>query len=198
MNTLRSHRWAGSWFARKMALALALAAGMAGTMKADDNNPAAATPAPSPTNAVSPDNAIQPLSVRQSYTRGIGVGAIFGEPTGLNVKGWISDQSAIDGAVAYSFRRPHSLDVYGDYLWHNFDLLPVSRGKLPVYFGVGGRLRVEEHRDTRFGVRIPVGISYMFDSVPLDLFAEIAPVLDVTPSVRGAIEGGIGVRYWFR
>src|SRR5258708_39192418 len=31
-----------------------------------------------------------------------GVGAIFGEPTGVSVKYWLSDKHAIDGALAWS------------------------------------------------------------------------------------------------
>ena len=38
---------------------------------------------------------------------GFGVGAIFGEPTGLSLKSWLSSKNAIDAAVAWS-----SIDDY--------------------------------------------------------------------------------------
>jgi hypothetical protein len=37
----------------------------------------------------------------------------------------------------------------------------------------------------------------MFDNAPVDVFAEIAPAVDVSPDVRGEITGGVGIRYWF-
>jgi len=33
--------------------------------------------------------------------------------------------------------------------------------------------------------------------VPVDIFVEVGPVIDFTPSVRGGVTGGIGARYWF-
>jgi hypothetical protein len=47
------------------------------------------------------------------------------------------------------------------------------------------------------GVRVPVGLSYIFDDAPVDIFVEIAPTIDFVPDVRGEITGGIGIRFWF-
>jgi len=58
------------------------------------------------------------------------------------------------------------------------------------------RFRDHNH-DDEVGIRVPVGLSYMFDNAPIDVFAEIAPAIDVTPDVRGEITGGVGVRFWF-
>ena len=33
----------------------------------------------------------------------------------------------------------------------------------------------------------------MFDNVPVDIFAEIAPAIDTAPFVRGEVTGGIGI-----
>ena len=69
---------------------------------------------------------------------------------------------------------------------------------MPIYIGVGGLFRIrDDNRDNQAGVRIPVGISYMFDNAPIDVFAEIGPALDVTPDVRGEMTGGVGIRFWF-
>lgn len=43
-----------------------------------------------------------------------------------------------------------------------------------------------------------VGVTCLFSDVPVDLFAEIAPVLDVTPDVKLDINGAIGFCYYFR
>jgi hypothetical protein len=130
-----------------------------------------------------------------------GVGIILGEPTGASLKYWLNDTLAIDGAIGASFNDDDDNDsefyLHSDVLWHNFDLLKVPKGQLPVYFGVGALVRFRDDEDNQVGVRIPVGLSYMFDNVPIDIFAEIAPAIDMAPDVRGEITGGIGIRFWF-
>ena len=128
----------------------------------------------------------------------LGVGIMAGEPTGGTVKFWLTDRLALDGAAGWSFRNDTDLYLHSDVLWHNFDLLPASPGRLPVYIGVGGLARFRDHHhDNEFGVRMPVGLDYMFESSPVDVFVEIAPAVDLAPAVRADITGGIGIRYWF-
>jgi hypothetical protein len=137
-------------------------------------------------------------SSMDDMTGKLGVGIILGEPIGASVKYFFNDTLAIDGAAGWSDHEHSNLYLHSDVLWHNYDLLPVSRGRLPVYFGVGGLVRFRNHdEDNQVGVRVPVGLSYLFDNVPLDVFAEIGPAIDVAPSVRGEITGGVGVRFWF-
>jgi hypothetical protein len=127
-----------------------------------------------------------------------GAGLIVGEPTGASLKYWFNDLVAIDGAIGLSLHDHSDLYLHSDILWHNFDLIPVSQGKAPVYFGVGGLLRFRNSgEDDQFGIRVPVGVSYLFDNAPVDIFAEIGPALDLTPAVRGEVTGGVGIRFWF-
>ena len=110
-------------------------------------------------------------------------------------------QLAIDGALGASFDddadNDSSLYLHSDLLIHSFDLIPVSRGRLPVYIGGGALVRLRDDEDNQVGIRIPVGLSYMFDNAPIDIFAEIAPAIDIAPDVRGEVTGGIGIRFWF-
>lgn len=206
MKNIANSRLSGSSGRLSLLLATVCVGAMGGFAVADDNNPPPATSTNTNQSATQAGGgqpggqaaAVQLAPPAQDVTHGIGVGALFGEPTGLSLKGWVTDHAAIDGAVGYSFKTPHALNVHSDFLWHNFDLLPVSRGKLPFYFGVGGRVKAEEHRDTRVGVRFPVGLAYMFDNAPVDVFVEIAPIADVSPSTKFGLDGGVGVRYWFR
>ena len=126
-----------------------------------------------------------------------GIGALFGEPTALSLKYFFNRDLAIDGAVGWSFESETDWHLHSDVLWHINDLVEVPDGNLALYFGGGVRLKFREHADDRFGIRVPVGVSYMFDRAPVDVFAEIAPILDLTPSTRGAFNAGIGVRWWF-
>ena len=126
-----------------------------------------------------------------------GVGLIVGEPTGVSLKYFMNDTLALDGAVGWSFRDETDLYLQSDVLWHKFELISLPRGQLPFYVGVGGWAKFRSPEDSRAGVRVPLGVSYIFDDLPLDLFAEIAPTLEFTPSTRGGFTAGVGARWWF-
>lgn len=124
-------------------------------------------------------------------------GAIFGEPTGVSLKYWLNDTMAVDGAAGWSFHDDSDFYIHSDVLWHKFDVFDVSRGRLPLYFGVGGLANFRDHRDDIVGIRVPVGVNYLFEDAPVSLFLEVAPVLDIAPSTRGDITAGVGVRFCF-
>lgn len=140
--------------------------------------------------------------------RGLGVGVIVGEPTGISIKKWISDERAIDAALAWSFSENDSFQFHADYLIHNFGLLNIEPAdhRLPVYYGIGARVKLRDSNndrgrnndDTLIGIRVPFGISYIFKDEPFDIFAEIVPVLDVVPDTDFDINAAIGVRFYFR
>jgi hypothetical protein len=130
-----------------------------------------------------------------------GAGIILGDPTGLSLKYWLNDTMAIDSAIGASFNDDGDNDsnfyMHADVLWHNFDLIKVPQGRLPIYFGVGALVRFRDNADDQLGVRIPVGVSYMFEQAPIDIFAEIGPAIDIVPDVRGEVTAGVGIRFWF-
>jgi len=48
------------------------------------------------------------------------------------------------------------------------------------------------------GIRFPVGVAYLFDDAPVDLFLEVAPTLDLVPGTYLDFDAGLGVRYYFK
>jgi hypothetical protein len=127
-----------------------------------------------------------------------GLGVILGEPTGPCFKYWTGAKTAIDGAAAWSFANNAGLHLHADYLWHKFDLIAVEEGSLPLYLGIGGRIRFAEGSgDDRIGIRIPVGLDYIFADAPLDIFLEIVPILDLAPDTDLDFNGAVGVRFFF-
>src|ERR1051325_7060822 len=184
MKTFLSVRWKDVRFTCQVIVTTLAAAFVPAAALADDPaGKAAAASAP---------------AVSYSNPGGIGVGAIVGEPTGFTMKAWLSDKSAFDAGLGWSLDHNAAAHIYGDYLWHVFDLIQVERGKMPVYFGVGGRALFERNRDNRVGIRAPVGVSYLCDKQPVEVFAELAPIIDVAPSTKFDLSGGVGVRYYFR
>lgn len=130
-----------------------------------------------------------------SQNRGFGLGIVLGEPTGLSAKLWTGSSNAFDFAAAWSFKGDGQLLLQADYVWHSFDLIRVSSGRLPLYYGIGGRIIFAD--DPLLGIRIPLGLNYQFASAPIDIFAEIVPILDLIPSTDFDLGGGLGVRFWF-
>jgi hypothetical protein len=126
---------------------------------------------------------------------GLGLGVVFGEPTGISAKMWTSEKTALDAAVAYHIGNPGWLHLHADFLIHNYDLIDVNQGALPVYFGVGGFVSFSS--DLGLGARIPFGLDYQFEGAPVDIFAEVVPGLSLIPGIAFYIGGGIGVRYFF-
>ena len=131
-----------------------------------------------------------------------GIGIIVGEPTGLSLKYWLDEDYAIDGAAAWSNSENDSFQLHGDYLIHDYDLLEAD--ELPVYYGIGARLKFKDddgrgrnENHAMFGIRFPLGVTYLFDDEPLDLFFELVPVLDLSPGVDLDINAAVGLRLYF-
>ena len=129
-----------------------------------------------------------------------GIGIILGEPTGLSSKVWWDDNIAFDCGLAWSITNDPDLHIHGDVLWHDWKVLDDyfeidDSGRLPLYYGIGGRIKAGD--DTRVGIRFVIGVSYIFSYVPFDVFGEIAPVLDIAPETKVNFNVAFGGRFWF-
>lgn len=126
---------------------------------------------------------------------GFGLGAIVGEPTGVSAKYWVSSRNALDAGLAWSFRHKGFFHLHADYLWHVPLNVDVPQ-QFAFYVGIGGRLGIGSG-SALLGARIPVGITWWPRDIPLDVFLEIAPVLDLTPATEFSANGGVGIRFFF-
>ncbi len=127
--------------------------------------------------------------------KGLGLGVIIGEPTGISAKAWVSQTRAIDAGMAWSFRRRGRFHVHVDHIWHFPQNLRTSE-RFVLYAGVGGRLAVGKG-DGIFGIRIPLGVAWWPHRAPLDVFLELAPIVDLIEETELSANGGIGVRFFF-
>jgi hypothetical protein len=130
-----------------------------------------------------------------SQDSNFGLGIVVGEPTGISGKYWTSRTTAIDGAVAWSFNHEGSFYIHGDFLKHHFEIIDISEGQMPLYYGIGAKAVFAD--DGIFGAHVPLGIAYLFEGAPLDVFLEIRPGLNLLPATEFDMSGGIGVRYYF-
>jgi len=127
--------------------------------------------------------------------RGFGLGIILGEPTGVSFKNWVGQREAFDVAVAWSFEGEGAIHIHADYLFHNFRLFHIEKGNLVLYYGIGARVKTV-HK-TQVGVRIPLGLSYLFEKDPVEIFFELGPIMNLTPKTLFRMTTGIGIRYYF-
>jgi hypothetical protein len=133
----------------------------------------------------------------------LGVGLIIGEPTGISAKLYLEDDKAIQAAVGSAFIGG-GLQAHGDFVLHPLILQDRESFVLPIYVGPG--LRFIQYTggrgdDSHFavGLRGVVGMLFDFNDVPLDVFVEVAGVLeyDFTEGWGPALNAGAGVRYYF-
>lgn len=128
--------------------------------------------------------------------KGLGLGIMFGEPTGFSGKYWLDSEHAVDMGLAYSFIHPHSaISLHGDYLIHVPDLI-TKDVSLPFYYGFGGRIHVSSHDKPYIGARGVAGILWMSKKYPIDIFFEVAPVFNIFAETSLHLDMAIGARYY--
>jgi hypothetical protein len=147
-----------------------------------------------------------------------GLGLELGEPTGLNGKVFVADRVAIDFGLGWIYRHYYYDDgvhIYADVLWHPVSLVSSPAFELPFYVGLGLRYWDFEYCHQGvcgydadvIGFRIPFGIAFDFNSVPLDIFFQLVPTIDFVDEdyvdrrgdddVHAGIDASVGFRYWF-
>ena len=157
---------------------------------------------------------------RRGFTanKTFGLGIELGEPTGLNGKYFVSDSGAFDFGVGFIYEHYYygdGIHLYGDYLFHPTSLVSAQAFELPFYIGGGLRYWDFDYCDNRvctyggsaIGIRVPVGVSFDFNTAPLDIFIQLVPVIDF---IRGdyydryrdrthfGVDLSLGLRYWFK
>jgi hypothetical protein len=130
--------------------------------------------------------------------KGFGAGIMIGEPTGLSAKYWLDDDNALDFGLAYSFVRSNSaLSMHADYIYHAFDVIK-SNYRIPLYYGFGARIRLVNDADNSLGARGVIGIAWLSDEAPFDVFFEVVPVFNLFPETALNLDAAIGARYYFK
>jgi len=137
-----------------------------------------------------------------------GVGLVIGEPTGISAKLYLDDDNAVQAAAGSAFVGG-GLQVHADYLWHPWILEERDSFTLPAYVGPGARfIYYQKGRDgedfSAAGLRAVAGIVFDFKEIPLDVFVELAGVVEYRFAPVEADEGfaltlnaGLGARYYF-
>ena len=164
---------------------------------------------------------------RFESNKGFGLGLELGFPSGITGKYWLGDSTdrALDFGIGYTYDyafngdRFEGIYLYADYLFHLLSLASTDSFELPFYIGVGPQFW--SWTDYNFacpgpgptycggsalGVRVPIGIAFDLNNVPLDIFLQFVPNVDLFFGYnnvynRGSFElflnGSVGIRYYF-
>lgn len=139
----------------------------------------------------------------------LGAGLIIGEPTGVCAKLYLEDDQAVQAAIGFTFVSG-GFQAHADYVFHPWILEERDAFTIPAYIGPG--VRVMQHAagrdgdtDFRVGPRAVAGLLFDFKEIPLDVFVEVAGIVEVRfgsddEEINGlgfALNGGIGARYYF-
>lgn len=138
-----------------------------------------------------------------------GLGIMLGAPTAISGKYFYGRSTAFDFGVGtvYRWRDRDGLHLHVDHLWHPVSLVSNPSFELPLYVGIGARIFNYDYRNdgrdgvTAIGARVPIGIAFDLNNVPMDIFFELAVVVDLLidddDSYGGDLHGAIGFRYYF-
>jgi hypothetical protein len=148
------------------------------------------------------------VQVSIAQQRNFGLGVIVGEPTGLSAKLWTSSTNAFDFGLGWSVggdRIGKNLGSYDggsrvhfhmDYLWHSFDVIH-SIERVQFYYGVGGRFNNGGGYGSSLALRAAFGAAWFPTDTPIDVFLELVPSFQLTPSTGIGLDAGIGARFYF-
>ena len=136
----------------------------------------------------------------------VGLGAFFGEPTGLDVKIGLDRRSSLDLLLGWysDWRNDFDRGAYGHV---TYLLTPmVGHGdaiNVPLRIGIGGAIFDDGGRfndDLNLAARFPFQVGLAFRRTPIEIYFEIAAKITVLdedddhPVVD--LDGGIGLRFY--
>ncbi|MFW5685991.1 MAG: hypothetical protein ACOC0O_04985 [Spirochaetota bacterium] len=133
---------------------------------------------------------LAPAVATAQQRSGVGLGIVIGEPSGISAISWLGGGNAVDFVAAWSFSGPGSIYVHADYQFHGWIEQPLS-----AFVGLGGVLILQEQ--PLLGVRVPFGLTFLFQEVPMDVFVEVAPGVTLGTDTLPLYGGGIGFRFYF-
>jgi hypothetical protein len=132
-----------------------------------------------------------------------GVGPMIGTPIGLSAKLWTRPSFALDAGVGYAWWNDSSYQVHGDLLFHSHHLTshPSEDGALGLYMGLGAQMRLAgevNSPNVQAGLRMPLGLEYIFPSVRFGIYAEAVPIFNLgTTDQYFSGEGAFGFRFYW-
>jgi hypothetical protein len=129
--------------------------------------------------------------------RKFGAGIMTGTSTGITFKHWFKDPLALDFYLSFSSNK---VEIHSDFLMHKKNLIKLSKESLTLSYGAGVKLLNKDNGKDQVGIRAPLGLNYYFkdfSSIPVGIFIELTPVLNIVTETDLDIDAFVGARYYF-
>ena len=135
-----------------------------------------------------------PAAFAQRAAGSLGIGAQFGQPTGLSLKIYQPEGISTDILAAWDLDDFFFLNVYGLIERH------ISNSERFHYFVGPGAFVGLHDRETEEGDEFAAGISGNFDLNiilrSLEIYGQFTPRLQLIDETSGDLGGGIGIRFY--
>jgi hypothetical protein len=124
-----------------------------------------------------------------------GLGVIVGDPTGVTGATHLGSNMRLTFGVGLGPFRGEGLVGHVDWQWL-FPLKSFQRANMSLYAGVGPAFALRDEK-FRLGARAPVGLSFMFQRVPIEVFIEAAAKAWIIDRSSFGFDAAGGFRWWF-
>lgn len=130
--------------------------------------------------------------------RTFGLGGMVGDPTGVSAKIWFSEDNAIAGGLSFGLADEISFFwLTADFLFHRPFDINWEAGSLHSYYGPGLSY-YSGSRNDEISIRAPLGLGFNFTEVPVEIFFEVVPYIDIDPEFFFSFMGGAGFRFYLK
>ncbi|MCR9052677.1 hypothetical protein [Phaeodactylibacter xiamenensis] len=126
----------------------------------------------------------------------VGIGAQFGQPTGLSVKVYNPNGMSTDILAAWDLNDFFFLNIHGLIENHIG-----SSGRLHYFVGPGAFAGIRDtggeslsDQDFEAGISGNFGLNIIFGTI--EVFGQVTPRLKLTDGTAGAVGGGAGIRFY--
>lgn len=126
----------------------------------------------------------------------IGLGITLGNPTGITAQYWTGGNTAVSAVFGRQIAGINHLYLSADFLLHPWRFRS-EEDEIRLYTGPG--LGLGFISDLGVALRVPLGGAYFFHGLPLVLFAEMVPSLQLTgdEGILFRPGGYLGLRWFF-
>ncbi len=184
---------------------ITLGAALAQDSAPAETPPVEPTPPTSPTPApviVAPPPAAPPAAAPALGRAGgsFGLGIAIGSPAGVSGRFALGDLAAAQFSAGAALGRPGTLGATADYTLVFKPFAPsIEDYSVPLYLGVGFKAEVDTLSERSFvGPRLVGGATVIAAELPVELYLEVAPTFYFLESLSWAVDGQIGLRYYFQ
>lgn len=131
-----------------------------------------------------------------------GLGVTLGNEVGVNYKMFLNKKNAYSATFAQKGGNDEYNYFHIDRITHNHTF--IANPAVSLYYGIGFNTKLYAQKDgmtkrehNTYGIRFPFGVTYIFRTFPIDVFAELTPTLIVSPDTELEFNFFSGTRLWF-